>query len=160
MNPNSSAIRRAVLLVTVITSVTGPAAMAAARVCDLITATEASAALGVSVAAGTAVLGESGDQLCQYVDPRYGMLAITLADNHGREKYEKAKSKIQKDAAITPENISGVGDEAVFANVSKGVSELLVVKGDKSIAIALGGRAVNSSKEALKDLARKALSRL
>ena|SRR5882672_11430418 len=119
---------------------------------------EASAALGVSVPPGTASAGDSGDHLCRYVEPRLGMLAISLAEEHGREKFEKAK--IQKNSALSPENISGLGDQAVFANVSKAASELLVLKGDKSIAIALGGRSANSSKEALKELARKALSRL
>jgi len=137
-----------------------PAALAADRVCELITPSEATAAVGAAIPAGVASPGESGDHLCRYVASGQGMVAITLAEAHGREKFEKAKAKIQSDPALTPEIIPGLGDQAVFANISRSISELLVVKGDKSIAIALSGRTVDASKEALKELAKKALSRM
>ena len=160
MNRNRSVIRNTMCsLFAVWGSVTAPVAVAAERVCELITPSEASAALGVSVPAGTALAGESGDHLCRYIEPKAGMLAISLAEDHGREKFDKAKAAIQKNPAWAPESISGLGDQAVFANGPRG-SQLLVLKGDKSVAIALSGRNANSSKEALMELARKALSRL
>ena len=161
MNRNRSVIRNTMCsLFAVLGSLTAPVAMAAERVCGLITPGEASAALGVSVPAGTALAGESGDHLCRYIEPKAGMLAISLAEDHGREKFDKAKAAIQKNPAWVPENIFGLGDQAVFANRSPRGSQLLVLRGDKSLAIALSGRAANSSKEALMELARKALSRL
>jgi hypothetical protein len=137
-----------------------PAAVAAERVCELITPGEASAALGVSVPAGVASTGPTGGHLCQYIEPKTGMLAISHTEDHGRETFDKAKAAIESNPAWVHENISGLGDQAIFANRAARGSQLLVLKGDKSIAIALTGRTVDSSKEALKELARKALSRL
>ena len=161
MNRNRSIIRNTIVcLLAVMGSATGTVAMAAERVCELITPSEASAALGVSVPAGTALAGESGDHLCRYIDPKAGMLAISLAEDHGREVFDKAKATIQKNPAWAPQNIAGLGDQAIFASRSRNGSQLLVLKGDKSIAIAVAGPAANSSPEALKELARKALSRM
>src|SRR5882724_5062408 len=126
-----------------------PAAIASERVCQLITDAEASAAVGATVSPGMLSKDESGDSLCRHVAARQGMLAVTLGEDHAQEKYAKAKAKLERDPALTPENISGLGDQAVFWNTSRGISGLLVVKGDKCVGIALAGRTVNISKETL-----------
>jgi hypothetical protein len=135
-------------------------AAAAERVCELITPVEASAALGVTVPAGTASAGPSGGHLCRYIDPQLGILAISLAEEHGRQVFDQAKASLLQDPTKSPENISGLGDQAVFVSLPKNRAELLVLKGDKSVAIALAGPSAKASKQALTELGRKAVSRL
>ena len=97
--------------------------------------------------------GSSGDQSCRYAAGPLGMVTITLSDGHGREKFEKAKARIQN-----PQPVSGLGDQAVLWTASQQNCALLILKGDRSIAITVTGP--NSARQALTELARKTLSRI
>ena len=129
-----------------------PTIAAAASACDLISQTDAAAALGAGVSPPAHLGKPGGDQSCRYAAADSALM-ITVSAGNGREKYEQAKAR-----ARNTESVPSLGDEAVYWSNAAKMNAVMVRKGDKAISIALiGGK---SSKAGVVDLARKAVSRM
>ena len=115
--------------------------------CDLLTQTQVSHAVGVSVTAG-APIATTG---CSWTSTGKTNLTVTVSMQSDR-MFEGAKR-----GATTP--VSGVGDEAFFTGVQN-FSSLWVRKGSKYLLVRIYGLSVAEAQPKLKDLATTALSKL
>jgi hypothetical protein len=87
----------------------------------------------------------------------------TFHEDKGRDKdrgHEKKKGEEEEEAAVPPQKIPGIGDEAFWTRSRVG-GALYVLKGDAYIRVSIGGAADQATKiKRSKVLAQKALARL
>ena len=115
--------------------------------CDLLTQTQVSDAVGVSVTAG-APIATTG---CSWTSTGKSNVRVAVSMPSDRI-FEGAKR-----GAKTP--VSGVGDEAFFTGVQN-MSSLWVRKGAKYLLVRIYGLSVSEAQPKLKSLATTAVSKL
>ncbi len=115
--------------------------------CDLLTQTQVSDAVGVSVTAG-APIATTG---CSWTSTGKSNVKVTVSMQSDR-MFEGAKR-----GAKTP--VSGVGDEAFFTGVQN-FSSLWVRKGTKYLLVRIYGLSVSEAQPKLKTLGTTAVSKL
>lgn len=115
--------------------------------CDLLTQSQVSDAVGVSVTAG-APIATTG---CSWTSTGKSSITVTLS-MQSEKMFEGAK-RGAKTAA------SGVGDEAFFTGVQN-FSSLWVRKGTKHLLVRIYGLSVGEAQPKLKSLATTAVSKL
>jgi hypothetical protein len=129
--------------------------------CALLSIEDASAAVGgVEMERSE----DSSDEACSYngVDP-LDMAVVTVSYDpsglKGTSLKEVAKATAGMASGEDAEAVDGVGDEAYLVNIM-GVDTLLVAKGDGSLLVNIMGGEKEDHRDALSDLAKKALDKL
>jgi hypothetical protein len=140
--------------------------------CALVTQAQVSAALGVSVDAGTHVTptfvkvctwNPSGSAVkdVKSVTVSFQDAASFDAGKRLMQQTQAAVNQQEGGAAMASESASGVGDEAYYTSMGAGYTALMVKKGNVALKIAIyGGMPVDKKKAAEKTLALNALSKL
>ena len=129
--------------------------------CSLLTQSQVSEALGMSVGAGTPI---SGPASCQWMGKgKWATLTITqpLAGKSAVDRFNSGKAAALP--GITKEPASGVGDEAYyvhFSNTSHAGLGLVVRKGNSAFEIRIYGFDVNEAKPVAKTLAADAAKKM
>jgi len=124
--------------------------------CELVTQARVSAALGVTVGAGTPIARPG---TCQWAGKgRIATLTITqsLAGKTPVEQFNAGKTS--KRYGITMEPVSGVGDDAFYVsfatNTPKGAVGIVVRKGDSTFEVRVYGFSLDEGKAVGKSLAQ------
>jgi hypothetical protein len=126
----------------------------ASDACSLLTQSQVSGALGMSVGAGTPI---SGPASCQWMGKgKWATLTITqpLGGKSAVDRFNSGKAAALP--GITKEPVSGVGDEAYyvyFSNTSHAGLGLVVRKGRTAFEIRVYGFDVDKAKPVAKTLA-------
>jgi hypothetical protein len=126
--------------------------------CSLLTAAQVSAALGVSVGAGTYVT-PTFTKTCTWNATTNGGGTVTL-NLQSLDQYEGGKKAASYGKAVSLTSISGIGDEAYYFGTDKLVS-LIVKKGSVAFKVAVYSKIPAEKQQAVeKSLALQIVSQL
>ena len=130
-----------------------------AAACALITQTQVSEALGVSMPQGTPI---SRPGTCQWVGKKTATLTITLPRS-GKSPVEQFNAGKKGLAGVTIEPVSGVGDDAYYVSYSgttRAGLGLVVKKGNNEFEVRVYGFDVDKAKPVAKTLAQEAAGKI
>ena len=158
------------ILVLAIPAVPSASAAPPNDACALVTQAQMSAALGVSVGAGTHVVPNSTKE-CTWTptgggtkDVKYATLSFQDPSGYATGKMVAQQAEVnQKEGAgsMATDSARGIGDDAYYASMGTGYTALLLKKGNVALKIAIYGEMpVDKKKAAEKTLALNALSKL
>jgi hypothetical protein len=160
------------ILLSAITAAPSASAATTDDACALVTQAQVSAAVGVSVGAGTHV-PPSFVKTCTWSPTggaREDVKSVTVSfQNAG--SYDAGKRVMQQTQAVVnqkegggamaSDSASGIGDDAYYTTMGTGYTGLMVKKGNVAMKIAVyGGMPTDKKKTAEKTLALQALSKL
>jgi hypothetical protein len=165
----------AAIAMFIVGAATAPSATAAPPddACSLLTQAQVSAALGVSLGAGSHVT-PTYLKTCTWApsggattDVKYLTLSLWPADSYeaGKKLMEQAKTKMAatgEDASqFANTSVSGVGDDAYYTTIGGNSTSLMVKKGNVAFKVAIyGGLPIEKKETVEKTLALQVISKL
>ncbi len=162
--------------ISIFTLAAAPSASAAPPddACSLLTQAQVSAAVGVSVGAGSHVT-PTYLKTCTWTplgEPAKGVKAVTLslqaADGYeaGKKLMEQTKTMMKQENSkeadqLANASVSGIGDDAYYTSMGSGYTGLLAKKGNIAFKVAMyGDLPTDKKKAAEKTLALQVISKL
>ena len=150
------------LIFLVTTVMVMPAAAAPTDACALLTQAQVTAAVGVSVGAGTHV-NQTFTRTCTWTPATPGEVKAVTLNLQTAQEYDGGKAKLEKMKPLMPNPpkttaVSGFGDDAYFLEFTN-IASLFVKKGNEAFKLVIyGAMPAPKAEGALKTLATQVLS--
>ena len=160
LKKNLGAILAAVFLATIVGAI--PALAAPTDACALLTQAQVTAAVSVSLGAGTHV-NQTFTKTCTWTPATPGEVKAVTLNLQTAQEYDGGKAKLEKVKTLMPNPpkttpVAGVGDDAYFLEFPN-VTSLFVKKGSEAFKLVIyGAMPAPKAEGALKTLASQVLS--